>query len=430
MQEYLEVVTALGEVFHKGRHLDDALANTKPLSRQIAYGVVRQFFLLEHLLSQLVTKPLPEKHDDLNILILAALYSVIDLNRPAHASVNAAVEATSGLGKKWAKGLVNGVLRNYLRKREAYETLTNESIEVRFNHPLWLIDAITASWPDRPEIFAANNARAPLCLRVNLLRITRDDYLALLAVNNIPASAGKLTHTAVYLDQPMKADEIPGFTQGLVSIQDESPQLAAALLNLLPAMRVLDACAAPGGKTCHILEHEPAVHLVALDIDPKRVAKIRENLDRLELNCELETGSLLDFHADDPDNQDGKFDRILLDGPCTATGIIRRHPDIKLLREKSDVDKLTSTQSELLKKAFSLLKPGGELLYSTCSVLAEENDDVVDSFLRDHSQAAVSPINLEPVGTQTVATRHGIQLLPTSDQHDGFYYSRIKRTTP
>ncbi len=436
--EYLEVVWCLMGVLKDHKHLGELFAeaavsarqgrtdrNITPLVRQICYGVIRQYYALDKTLERLLEKPLPPKHLDLKLLLLAGIYSIIELNRPAYASVNAAVDSVVLLQKPWAKALVNGVLRQYIRDREGQlAEAVDEDAEARLNHPAWLIKAFTNAWPQQPDIFQCNNVQGPLTLRVNTRKTTRHTYGELLQQKAICFQQGNLASTAITLKTAMPVDELPGFKQGLVSVQDEAPQLAASLMNLAPGLRVLDACAGPGGKTCHILEHEPDTHLVAIDKHRHRTAKIRDNLDRLDLSCELLNTALENY------NPSLDFDRILLDLPCSGTGIIRRHPDIKLLRKKSDIDKLCSLQRKLLNKAFDLLKTDGELLYATCSILPDENDQVVRWLLASRRDASLLPLALTvDSGTDAFCmTETGLQLFPTLNQHDGFFYSRITKT--
>jgi 16S rRNA (cytosine967-C5)-methyltransferase len=422
MNEYVTAVRALIAMAEDHRHLDGCFPNTvTPLSQQIAYGVVRHYFFLNTLTDKLLAKPLADKHQDIHWLLLAGLYSIDHLKRPAHASVNACVEATAGMKKPWAKGLVNGVLRRYGREGQALQQSANENIEARLDHPGWLIDAVRSAYPKLDGLFAVNNERAPMTLRVNRLRITRENYLAKLQSAGLSAIAGELSGSAVLLEQPVSVSTLPGFHEGEVSVQDEAPQLAPSLMNLSAGLRVLDACAAPGGKTCHLLESCEGLRLTAVDRDKKRIHRIEENLLRLSLEAEVICADLESL------NDDKRFDRILLDVPCSATGIIRRHPDIKLLREHEDIAKLSLTQRVLLKKAFELLSHGGELLYSTCSILPAENDDVIAAFLHETPEAELLPVGHPDLNTYS---QYGLQLLPASGSHDGFYYSSIRKTHP
>lgn len=417
MQEYHSAVRLLCAVLDDGRSLDASFKpGDSPLAKQITYGVIRHYYELEGLLSLLLNKPLTRKNRDLHVLLLAGLYSVEHLNRPAHASVNALVEATVGLKKKWAKNLINGVLRHYLRNQASLLAQLSDE-EMRSNHPTWLLNRIREAYADSQEIIDANNSQAPMTLRVNLSRITRHDYQTRLLDQGLKSDPGKLADAAVYLKDPVQVSELPGFKEGLVSVQDEASQLAAGVLNLLPRLTLLDACAAPGGKTCHILETEPSISLTALDKDEHRINLVRENLSRLNLNSQLVAEKLEAFSSGK------KYDRILLDAPCSATGIIRRHPDIKLLRRDADIDKLAATQLALLEKAWVLLKDNGELVYSTCSILPTENDDVIGTFVEANATARVSLIDVD----WGHATSFGRQLLPGKQGCDGFFYSRLKK---
>lgn len=422
MNEYVQSVRYLREFEQEHRHLDELMEEgTSPFVQQICYGVIRHWFSLSSLYQQLVDKPLPSKHTDIKLLIFCGLYSIQALNRPAHASVNAAVETSKKLRKKWASRLVNGVLRRYLRERESLDAAaTDDKLEAQLNHPYWMIQRLKECWPDYPNLFEVNNSRAPMVLRVNLTAVTREEYLQQLLDTGLSAEPGLLCPSSILLAEPVKVTLLPGFQDGLVSVQDEAPQLAAGFLNPQPGNRVLDACAAPGGKTCHLLEFQPEISLTAIDRDIKRIDRITENLERLSLSADVQHIALEEFSAE-------PFDRILLDVPCSATGIIRRHPDIKLLRKKTDVDKLHATQQVLLNKAFDLLSIGGSLLYSTCSILPEENDLMVSDFVASRSDVSIKPLPEVETGIKTTC---GLQLLPQDAGHDGFFYSLLEKTAP
>lgn len=426
MTEYIQAVRALESVVSEARHLDECFSGeTSPLAKQISYGACRNFFLYEELAALLMDKPLPDKHLDLKLLIIAGLYSIDHLHRPAHASVNRVVDTTRTLKKAWAKGMVNAVLRRY--GREKNQLRENISEQGRLNHPNWLIQLIRQDWPDNPNIFACNNQQAPMSVRVNTTRTSVDDYLRTLSNAGIEARQSNIAESGVVLKKAIPAGTLPGFDNGMVSIQDEAPQLAPHLLNLYEGAQVLDACAAPGGKTCHLLEFKPHIIVTAIDRDRKRVPLIHDNLNRLALNAEV---IAIDLESYNPER---KFDRILLDAPCSATGIIRRHPDIKLLRNDDDIAKLASIQRRLLDKAFNLLANDGELLYSTCSILRQENDEVISDFLARTPDAALKPLPIEQrlINEQGafLKTPFGLQLLPTMDSHDGFFYASIRRVT-
>lgn len=417
MREYADVVKTLVPVIGSGQSLefDDA----SPLAREIAYGVLRDYYYLTAVVDRLVSKPLGEKNLDLQVLLLAGMYSANRLKRPTYTSVNAVVEAAVEIGKPWAKALLNGVLRNYLRNRESIDADVLKSEEARTNHPDWMITALRDAWGDQAEaIMDANNRHAPMTLRINQRRTSVADYQSLLDAAGLGATPGELALSALYLAEPVATASLPGFNQGLCSVQDEASQLAAGLMNLFPGARVLDACAAPGGKTCHMLEILDNLDLTALDINQRRCRQIEQNLERLGQSCTVVVADLLNWRCE-PES----IDRILLDVPCSATGIIRRHPDIKLLRRQTDIAKLASAQVELLSRSWQLLKKGGELVYSTCSILPAENAEVVARFLALTPDACTLPIDAswgQPAGD-------GRQLLPTQDRHDGFFYARLSR---
>jgi 16S rRNA (cytosine967-C5)-methyltransferase len=431
MQEYISAVRVLGAVIKDGKSLDGRFnSEDSALAKQISYGVIRDYYHLSALLNTLVMKPLVGKNADLKLLLLAGLYSVDQLHRPIHTSVNAVVNAAQGIKAGWAKGLVNGVLRNYLRQNQknSDSTAVNAKLsgvasndpQVRYNHPQWLIDRLQNAWPEHAEqIMTANLARPPMTLRVNHQLITTAGYLARLQEQQITARVGNYSASAIYLDTPMKVTLLPGFDDGQVSVQDEASQLAAGVLAAESGMLVLDTCAAPGGKTCHILESTPNLQLTALDVEAGRLETVRDNLRRLHLQANCEATDLRQFATTH------LFDRILLDAPCSATGIIRRHPDIKLLRRNSDIDKLAATQLALLRAAWPLLTPGGVLVYSTCSILPAENEAVVGQFLTENEDASALPIDAD-WGKQQA---YGRQLFPDPHGHDGFYYARISRAT-
>ena len=417
----------LGEVI-AGKSLNQvlpaALATVSPRDRgllqELCYGSLRQAPRLQGVLRQLLQKPLREKDRDVQGLLLCGLYQLDAMRVPDHAAVSATVGATRTLNKGWAKGLSNAVLRRYQRERESLLAALTES--ERAAHPPWLYAAIRAQWPEQAEeILAANNAAPPMTLRINAARIDRDSYLALLTEANIQAHPGLLSDQAIYLQSAVDVADLPGFDDGLVSVQDEAAQLAAALLAARPGDRILDACAAPGGKTCHILEllQPGSAELIATDADPRRLERVEENLQRLQLQASVR---IMDASQPPADLEPG-FDRILVDAPCSASGVIRRHPDIKLLRRQADIGSFARQQSAILAGLWPLLKPGGRLLYASCSILTEENDAVIDELLQRQNDTTVLPI---PQNWGS-ATRHGRQLLPARDKPDGLFYALLQK---
>ncbi|NPU90509.1 MAG: 16S rRNA (cytosine(967)-C(5))-methyltransferase RsmB [Gammaproteobacteria bacterium] len=393
------------------------------LVQELCFGVCRWFTRLDKLAAPLMRQPFKDRDADLHALLLVGLYQMFYLRIPDHAAIAETVEACRQLKKEWAVKVINGMLRSAQREKQNLEQQLPDSPAIQTAHPQWLIDGLAAAWPDQLNaILRANNEPGPMCLRVNRLRVSRDEYLRLLKTAGIAARAGELADSAVYLEQAMGVQLLPHFDDGWVSVQDEAAQLSAFLLNPQPGERVLDACAAPGGKTGHLLELQPHLgELVALDADAKRLQRVEQNLQRLQLHASVVHSTLEEYaaHFDGP-----RFDRILLDAPCSATGVIRRHPDIKWLRKRSDIGKLAATQLRLLEMAFGLLKPGGTLLYATCSVLPQENMRVVHGFLKQQ-KSAVEDLIVAPWGE---AADCGRQLFPQIGRHDGFYYARVKRS--
>ena len=444
MNSRLAVVKILLQVTQHGRNLPDAISNysdnidenDRGLVQAMSYGVIRLYPRLKFIAEQFISKPLKKKDQDIHLLILSGLYQLIEMRIPDHAAVSETVKITKLLKKPWAKNLVNAVLRNYLRQNENVDEneILNHKIEsnevAKFAHPQWWLDIIKKNWgrPDDlwQQILLANNQNPPMTLRLNTGHINREDYFKLLTEHEITATAAKYSPDAIYLDKPVQVNLLPLFKEGKVSVQDEAAQLAAILLDPQAGDRILDACAAPGGKTIHLLEREKDIDLLALDIEESRLKKIQENLDRTHLKAQLITAN-----AFDPDSWwDNKpFDRILLDAPCSASGVIRRHPDIKLLRHQDDIPKLLQDQAQILNALWPLLKSGGMLLYATCSVLAEENSLQIQDFLQQHADAELQPINSD-WGLQQVA---GKQILPGENGEDGkrgmdgFFYALIQK---
>ena len=394
------------------------------LLQEICFGVCRHHESLDFLLGQLLERPLRERDSDLKHLLLGALYQLRELAVPDYAAIDRTVEAAGQLRKQWSKPLVNAVLRNFQRRREDLEQrLARQPETIRLNHPAWLTDAIRADWPEEwLSILERNNGRPPMSMRVNPLRSSREEIVLSLRQAGLDCMPGELAQSAVYLAKPRPVDEIPGFAGGLLSVQDEASQLVPGLLGPEPGERLLDACAAPGGKTCHLLEFQPkAASCLALDRNALRSEMIRENLERLGLSAELAVADAADLSA----WWDGSgFDRILLDAPCSATGVIRRHPDIKLLLRPGDVDHHGDAQFGLLEALWPCLKPGGRLLYTTCSLLRRENERVVSRFLAAAGDAKTVPITAD----WGIECAHGKQLLPGgANGPDGFYFCLLRK---
>jgi 16S rRNA (cytosine967-C5)-methyltransferase len=401
--------------------LDKVSERDRSLLQQLCYGTLRQGPRLQGILDQMLDKPLRDKDRDVRGLLLCGLYQLDGMRVPDHAAVAATVGASRALKKPWAKGMTNAVLRRFLRERDQLTLALDSAADA--SHPAWLYHKLHKQWPDvAAGVIAANNQQPPMTLRVNKHRLSQDDYLAVLAEEGIEALPGKIGAQTIRLTQPRDVLELPGFTAGDVSVQDEAAQMAALLLQAAPGERVLDACAAPGGKTCHILELQPQLaELVAMDVDEQRLQKVSENLQRLGL-----AASLLAADAARPPAQlqAESFDRILVDAPCSASGVIRRHPDVKLLRRESDIPQLAIQQLHILRGLWPLLKMGGTLLYATCSVLNEENSQVVSRFLSEQKDARLSNI----LGDWGESTDFGRQLLPSAQGSDGLFYSLLTKT--
>jgi 16S rRNA (cytosine967-C5)-methyltransferase len=421
------------EVIDAGRSLTEVLAvNDHPaataqqraLAQELVYGTLRWYYQLSDILERLLEKPLKHRDSDIRCLLLAGLYQLSHLALPAHAVVNETVQASRELDKAWAAGLVNAILRNYQRRADRLAVAIGADPQARYAHPGWLIERLQADWPrDWEAILQAGNRRPPLSLRVNLQRLRRSACLERLREQGIAARALPHCAAGIVLDNALPVSALPGFDGGLISVQDGAAQQAARLLELRPGQRVLDACAAPGGKTAHILETQPHLEsLTAVDVDPRRTRLIEKNLARLGLAADVVAAD-----AGEPKVWwDGRpFERILLDVPCSATGVIRRHPDIKLLRRPGDIDRLVFGQAQLLEAVWPLLSTGGMLLYSTCSVLAAENEHQISRFLSGQPDARERRVDV----SWGRSCAHGRQLLPGEDDMDGFYYACLYKTT-
>ncbi|MGH1448775.1 MAG: 16S rRNA (cytosine(967)-C(5))-methyltransferase RsmB [Pseudomonadaceae bacterium] len=390
------------------------------LTQELAFGTARWFQRLDGLATALLEKPLKAADRDLHALLLVGLYQLLFTRIPAHAAIDETVSSAKTLKKPWAKGMLNAVLRRAQREHAQQFAALERDPTIRLSHPRWLQKRLKQAWPDHWEaICTANNAYPPMTLRVNPARTTVDAYMQQLQAAGIAARATPFSDQGITLEQSCDVQQLPGFAGGEVSVQDEAAQLAAPLLELKPGQRVLDACCAPGGKTCQILERAPSLtELIALDLEPRRLQRVRENLQRLGLTATLKAADARELAA----WWDGtQFQRILLDAPCSATGVIRRHPDIKLTRQAEDIPALAALQGELLDALWQTLEVGGILVYATCSVLPEENSDTIAAFLDRQSGARELPID----GAYGLPQTHGRQLLPQEGGHDGFYLAKL-----
>ena len=406
-----------------GRNLDRVLKKTwsqhgatlTPSERgaiqDISFGALRCFGELKAILAKLMTRPL--KEPDIFALLVITLFQLRHSKAASHAIVDHAVQTSVALGKPHLKGLVNAVLRNYLRQSETLSAAIEGDVEARFSYPAWWIEKVQAQYPAQWEaILMAGNQHPPMTLRVNRRKGDAQTYLKQLAEAGIAALRGE--YDSIILAHPVGIERLPGFADGVVSVQDQGAQYAAHLLDLAPGQRVLDACAAPGGKAGHILEIAD-VELTAIDKDAERLSQVGDNLNRLNLAAKLKAADAtkLDQWWDKQ-----PFDRILCDVPCTASGVVKRHPDIKWLRRATDVASFAQQQAQLLAVLWQTLTPGGKLLYATCSIFADENQGQVVDFCRHHSDAVLLPIS--------DARSEGLQLLPNPGA-DGFFYALLQK---
>jgi len=420
----------LSRVLSDGQSLTAALEHGLPKLKDskdrafvqaLCFGVIRHYYALDFLLSRLLSKPLKQKDSDIKALLLVGLYQLQHMRVKSHAAVSETVAATSH--KPWARSLVNAILRQYLRDAQPLQQACTEDCQARYNHPQWIVDLLRHDWPDHYEkILHANDQAPPMALRINLLQGSRGAYLDELTAQSIAAQPVDCCETAIRLDQALGVEQLPGFELGRASVQDTAAQLAAELLEPQAGQQVLDLCAAPGGKTAAILERQPALAgLLAIDIDQQRLQRVTDNLLRLNLHAET-----LAADAEQTSNwaNGRQFDRILLDAPCSGFGVIRRHPDIKLLRRPDDITALQALQARILQNAWQLLKPGGLLLYATCSVLKQENEEQIGRFLAEQSDA--SEIRID--GHWGIARPHGRQIITGDRQMDGFYYAKLYKS--
>jgi 16S rRNA (cytosine967-C5)-methyltransferase len=425
---------ALDAVLSDGRSADAALgafdaAPERAAIRAIALGTIRWYLRLAPSLEPLLAKP-GAVSAPVGALLCVAAHQIEYSRNPPEATVHAAVDAARILKSDRATGFVNAVLRRFVRERISLLARVDQSTAARTAHPGWLIEKLKSAWPtEYGTILAANNAHPPMTLRLDASRTSRAQYLEQLSSAGIESIENQWIASAVTLKHPMAVSALPGFTEGCVSVQDAGAQLAPGLLDMRAGMRVLDACAAPGGKTGHLLEQAPpGVSITAIDIDAGRVARIDENLKRLRRSAQLVVADV-----SKPETfWDGKpFDRILVDAPCSSTGVIRRHPDIKLLRRPGDIAQFAAGQLAILKAAARMLAPGGRLVYCTCSVLPEENEGLLAVWLGDdpgmHVTDMPGAVGLAPGARDRPL---GVQLLPGAEAGtDGFYYACLEKTT-
>ncbi len=422
--ERLQAVQVLSQLLDNQTPLSYLLQSSKsfsPFTKELCFGVCRHYFRLQRLANLLVNKQ--PKATEVWVCLLIGLYQLHYLNIAEYAVVQKTVDLLPLVHATWAKGLINAVLRRYCREKNDLLQTLNLDLTFQYGHPEWFIKQLKQDWPNQWEaICVANDERPPMSLRINSRYTTTKDYLSRLLDSGINAEPLLFSKQGIKLTLPCDVHDLPGFNEGHVSVQDEAAQLAVSLLNLQPQLRVLDACCAPGGKTCHILETERNLtQCIALDIDAHRLKRVKENLQRLNLEATILTGDALK-----PANWwDGvPFDRILLDAPCSATGVIRRHPDIKILRTQDDINTIAALQHDLLQTLWPLLSPEGIMIYATCSILPIENELQITTFLTNHPDCeCILPREI----TWGHRLKHGIQIFPGENNMDGFFYSVLKK---
>jgi 16S rRNA (cytosine967-C5)-methyltransferase len=415
------------------RHQLDVASEHTPMLKELCFGVCRQFPRLNSIALHLLAHPFEEKDTDLYAVLLLGLYQLTYMNTPDHAAVNETVEACRILKKDWATKLMNAVLRRYQREADDIVAILEAQPSVEFNMPKWLVKRFNKHWPEHLEaIIDASNTHPPMCIRINESLVSRETYKTQLSDLGIDSEEGEFSESALYLRNAVRVGELPGFDAGYVSVQDEAAQLSAHILSPKNGEKVLDACAAPGGKTGHLLEKANAsglssMELTALELESWRMEKIESNLARLGYFANVICADASDLKA----WWDGEyFDKILLDVPCTATGVIRRNPDIKINRKPADIDELVIIQREIIKQVWTTLKQGGFLLYATCSLMPEENEQQIQHFLANQSDAKEVALNSLAPSLATewgIPVSHGRQLFPTANGHDGFYYCLLQK---
>ncbi len=436
----LQALWWLSSVLKDGRSVNELLAAKQPetnnqvkkalgsevaFAKQLLFGSLRYYHQLKAILDQLIEKPLKQKDQDVYAILILGIYQLRYLSVPDHAALSESVELTRKIKKSWASGLVNGILRNYQREVSVIEDKLSKAKTFQFSHPNWIINQLEIDWQNQyQQILQSNNLRAPMTIRINRQKISLNDYLAKLEEVDLQAVRHPVAPDALILESACDVYKLPGFDIGLVSVQDAAAQLVVDLLDLESAgepLRILDGCAAPGGKTAHILQRCPDVLLTSVEMSANRLQRIEQTLERLQLadnpQLKLKCSDILDTE-NWWDNV--MFDRILIDVPCSASGVIRRNPDIKLHRKKQDLANIVQLQAQILKSAWALLKPGGRLVYATCSIFKDENETQIKQFLENHSAEFVRlPETMSKKMTEHCEIGH--QIMPGDLQMDGFY---------
>lgn len=397
-------------------HLTKVAERDRALYHELVLGTLRQWYGLKSITLPLLVKPL--NNETVETCLYVGLYQILCTRIADHAAISETVTATKQLGFQALSGVVNAILRRVSRETSVFE----QTLQAAHGLPSWLFKRLKKDWPEQLEQLTQDlKQTAPLTLRVNQRKISREAYLNKLLGAGIQARPGERSDVAIILEQAVQIPELPGFEAGWFSVQDEHAQLCAQLLPDLNGKVVIDACAAPGGKTAHILEKFSPATLVALDQDPKRLLRVRENLERLQLTdtqqVEILAADATRWTATEP------VDCIVLDAPCSAIGVMRRHPDIRLLRQSADIQQTVELQQQILEQMWSQLKVGGTLLYITCSILKAENEQQMQQFFAQHADAK----EIKIVTDYGVEQQYGRQLLPEAGRGDGFYYCRIEK---
>tara|TARA_Y100001935_G_C17311772_1_gene517168 strand:- start:6539 stop:7849 length:1311 start_codon:yes stop_codon:yes gene_type:complete len=395
------------------------------LAKELSFGLCRWYFQLDSIIKKKLKKPLKQKDMDIRLVLMLGAYQLLYSRVAEHAAISTSVELTRDLNKEWASKVVNAILRDIQRDKKKlglkFFSKINENLQTRYSQQRWLIEEIQHNWPKEFEtILESFQKKAPMTIRVNTKRQKIDKYIEDLRKKKISFRTIDDLQSALVLEKPIGVNELPGFSEGIVSIQDGGAQYAADLIDLEENQIILDACSAPGGKLGHILEMEKNSSVIAMDISSARLRLVKENLDRLKYECQVYKG---DASKPPIEWQSGIFDRILLDVPCSSSGVIRRHPDIRMIRKYEDLDNLLKQQINILSAIWPCLKQGGKLLYSTCSILPQENEMQIQNFLDNFSDANEILIS-KKIGIQRI---HGIQILPGNRTMDGFYYALLEK---
>ncbi|MGB0494773.1 MAG: 16S rRNA (cytosine(967)-C(5))-methyltransferase RsmB [Kangiellaceae bacterium] len=433
----LQAIWWLLAVIKDGRSVNELLATSSNLipsdvsfAKQLLFGSLRFYHQIKAILDQLLEKQLKLKDMDVYCILIVGIYQLKYLSVPDHAAISESVELTKNIRKKWASGLINAILRSFQRRQAEISEKLDKANTYLYSHPNWIINQLKLDWPEKYQaILIENNERAPMAIRVNSALIDLSGYQQLLHKEAIESSPHAIAKDALVLKKPCDVYQLPGFLDGLVTVQDPAAQLVVDLMDLKPNLRVLDGCAAPGGKTSHILQREPSTVLTSIEMSEKRLEKISEVLERLKMNTEQYNIQLINADFLDFKNWwNGElFDRILIDVPCSASGVIRRNPDIKIHRKKTDMMPLVDIQYQILQSAWKMLKPRGRLIYATCSIFKMENENQINRFVdKNNARIIEMPVTIDN------ALKHnklsvGYQIFPGDQQMDGFYFCGLEK---